>query len=170
MTSDTFQDLFSALGAEALDRLTVGGGRHEVGTVPTESQQWCELFGKQPVAADDTLVLGFRADVSYSDATAHGRFTQTFIAWSKLQAHTVAMGGVTITCERDGECAPVPEKWISRMELDFGEMWASAKILSFRRGVGLPTRAGEGVDADSSDERLSSGSETATPTRDTSRE
>ena len=61
------------------------------------------------------------------------------------------------TCELDGVNVLVPEAWRDRIELDFGEAWASMRILNFRRGAGLPTRAGEGLDADSSDERLSVG-------------
>ena len=98
------------------------------------------------------LLVGARCE---RDSSATDQFKHEFIAWSKLQGQPVAMGGLTMACERDGERVIVPESWMSRMELDYGDAWASLRIIAFRRGVGLPTRVGEGCDAESSDDRLS---------------
>ena len=148
---DTIERHFEAASARGLLSLRP---EDDDSMVIHRSQHWLEVYGEQ-VAKGDTLLVGFRADVSAQDATA-GRFRHSYIAWSKQQAATVAQGGCMLTCSSkvDNALVPLPASWVNRMEVDHGEMWASVQILAFRRGVGLPTQAGEGVDADSSEDRL----------------
>jgi len=141
-----FEMSFGSVCDQALARLA----KEDV--VVANSNRWQELYGA-PVNSHDTLLLGIRACII--TAAPVGEFRHRYIAWSKVQQRAVAQGGLTIHCEGiDGHRVPLPTRWVNRMELDFGETWASTQIVEFRRGTGLPTRVGEGMDADSSDNRL----------------
>lgn len=112
--------------------------------------KWCESFG--PVAMDDTMLLGVRAEIDSSMAK-RGIFVHRYIAWSKAQQRVAAHGGATIRCESlDGEPVNIPDGWVYRMEVDYGDAWAAQKILEFRREAGLPNhmmgRTGLEIDDD----------------------
>ena len=60
-----------------------------------------------------------------------------YIAWSKNQGRVAAQGGAIIQCMRDhAHACPIPKSWNYRIEVDFGECWASVKILEFKRETG----------------------------------
>ena len=125
---------FDAISKEALDKLA----RESDSAVETVlSDKWFEAYS--PVSADDTVYVGLRAQIV--DAGV-GLFEHHFVAWSRAQAKATAHGGVAIACRCHGMPVPIPDRWVYRMEVDFGDSWASVKILEFRRAVGLPSNFG----------------------------
>ena len=145
-----YQQLFASIGAEALEALE-GEDQTARGVI---GARWLELHDAavNTLAVDDSLVLGLRADLRYEDD--NGTFQHRYIAWSKAQQRTLAQGGATITCMRDGEATRVPKSWVYRLEVDHGDHWASMKIIEFRRGMGLRTDGSHAHQLDGIDEDL----------------
>ena len=75
---------------DAVDRDAEG----DDAVLPTINDQWIETFDP-PVASDDTLLIGLRADMSYDDVS-EGRFEHRYFAWSKAEGRVAAHGGATI--------------------------------------------------------------------------
>ena len=132
-----YQSLFETLRNDQLAELTAYSNPE---VVPSPGDRWCEYY--LPVAPDDTLFVGLRADVKY-DRAEEGVFEHRYIAWSKASDQVAAQGGATIRCTRDaGDACAIPPRWVHRMEVDYGEAWASVKILEFRREAGLGSNFG----------------------------
>jgi hypothetical protein len=140
-----YRTLFERLHNDALGDLTAYHAAERL--VPTASDWWAEFYA--PVDVDDTLLLGLRADVKY-DRVCDGVFEHRYIAWSKAKGKVVAQGGAQIGCQGDGgEPAAIPPEWVYRMEVDYGDAWASLKILEFRREAGLGSHLGSaGIEDD----------------------
>jgi len=142
LSSAYYHRFFERLRTETLGILALEDGSAEIR--PRVSGRWCEpLIAPRPIAMDDTLFLGLRAEVDNA-SVEKGIFVHRYIAWSKAQGRVAAQGGATITCEGldSGEPVRIPDRWIYRMEVDYGDAWASVKILEFRRGMGLPSHLG----------------------------
>lgn len=145
--SATYERRFSELAAESLGTLPRAGDAAAV--QPVLRGLWVERYDSavdaraQPSKddADDTLIVGLRAELRYDDVPT-GTFGHRYVAWSKRRDVAVAQGGATITCERGGEAAPVPDGWIHRLEVDHGDSWAAVKIIEFRTGAGLASDGG----------------------------
>ena len=130
-----YDRLFSRLRDDALRMLS---NEPDEGVRTLISDAWVESYFDPvdpPIDAADTLFLGLRADVKY-DRVADGVFEHRYIAWSKAQGRAIAQGGAVVSCERDGVAAAIPERWVYRMEVDFGDAWAANQIIEFRRATG----------------------------------
>ena len=93
---------------------------------------------KRPVLLGDVLHIGLRVD---SVRPSEGQFRHQYSVWSQQHNAIAAQGGATIVMvdieDGGGQRTPVPERLVHRIEVEFAESWASAKIIEAKGTLSL---------------------------------
>lgn len=132
VNADAYFAYFDRIRAESFAQLMSGC---MASVVPVLAEVDCSF--KRPVLRGDTLHVGLRVD---SVRPAEGLFRQQYAVWSELHSDVTAQGSATVVLvdvEEGGQRTPLPEWLVHRIEVEFAESWASAKIIDAKGTLSL---------------------------------